>query len=166
MAGNLVQNPKTEKCSYFVLKPVEAATFYCHIWPFSRFFWRWVPVFLVQILCKILPRFHIRFYAKCKNVMNVCFAYVDSRKKHFEPPHDKTNKMTFCAQWRLRSAWYLGPNFASGGQRWLWSDWADLSLRWAHISFCWFCHAVVQFSYWNTSETIAYGIVTNLHMRI
>ena len=22
-------------------------------------------------------------------------AYVDPRKKHFEPPHDKTNKMTF-----------------------------------------------------------------------
>ena len=31
-----------------------------------------------------------------KNVMKcVCAAYVDSRKKHFEPPHDKTNKMTF-----------------------------------------------------------------------
>ena len=31
MAGNLVQDPKTEKCSYFVLKTVEAATFYYHI---------------------------------------------------------------------------------------------------------------------------------------
>ena len=31
-----------------------------------------------------------------KNVMNcICAAYVDSRKKHFEPPHDKTNRMTF-----------------------------------------------------------------------
>ena len=31
-----------------------------------------------------------------KNVMKcICAAYVDSRKKHFEPPHDKTNKMTF-----------------------------------------------------------------------
>ena len=25
----------------------------------------------------------------------ICAAYVDSRKKHFEPPHDKTNKITF-----------------------------------------------------------------------
>ena len=29
-----------------------------------------------------------------------------------------------------------------------WSDWvdaqADLSLRWAHMSFCWFCHAPAQ----------------------
>ena len=22
-----------------------------------------------------------------------------------EPPHDKTNKIMMCAQWRLRSAW-------------------------------------------------------------
>ena len=30
-----------------------------------------------------------------------------------------------------------------------WSDWADaqadLSLRWAHMSFCWFCHEAAQF---------------------
>ena len=30
------------------------------------------------------------------------------------------------------------------------SDWtdsqADLSLRWAHMSFCWFCHALAQTS--------------------
>ena len=31
-----------------------------------------------------------------KNVMKcICAAYVDSRKKSLEPPHDKTNKMTF-----------------------------------------------------------------------
>ena len=23
---------------------------------------------------------------------------------------------------------------------------ADLSLRWAHMPFCWFCHEVAQFS--------------------
>ena len=62
-----------------------------------------------------------------------------------------------CAQRRLRSAWHKpslirvfavrtmdswGPNVSSCGQRRLWSDWADaqadLSLRWAHRSFCWF----------------------------
>ena len=89
-------------------------------------------------------RFHIGFYAKCKIVMKcICAAYVDSRKKHCEPPHEKTNKNDFCAQRRLRSTW-------------------------AHRSFCWFCYAVAQFSYFHietTSETIAYGIVTNLHMR-
>ena len=26
-----------------------------------------------------------------------------------------------------------------------WSDWADLSLRWAHMSLCWFCRVVAHF---------------------
>ena len=59
-------------------------------------------------------------------------AYVDSRKKHFEPPYDKTSKMTFVPSedsdqpghppslirvFAVRSVGGLGPNFASGGQR-------------------------------------------------
>ena len=68
-----------------------------------------------------------------KNVMKrICAAYVDSRKKHFEPPHNKTNKMTFVLRedsdppghlsslirvFAVRSVGSLGPNFASGGQR-------------------------------------------------
>ena len=45
-------------------------------------------------IVSMAKRFHIGFLAKCKkNVMKCkCAAYVDSRKKHFEPPHDKTNK--------------------------------------------------------------------------
>ena len=39
--------------------------------------------------------------------------------------------------------WVL--SYPLSAQRRLWSDWADaqadLSLRWAHWSFCWFCHA-------------------------
>ena len=52
----------------------------------------------------------------------VCAAYVDSRKKHFEPSHDKTNKITFVTSEDSNQ-----PE--------------------------------------TTSENIAYGIVTNLHMR-
>ena len=60
-----------------------------------------------------------------KNVMKCIYvAYVDSRKKHFEPPHDKTNKMTqpghpssLIRVFAVRSVGSLGPNFASGGQR-------------------------------------------------
>ena len=37
-----------------------------------------------------------------------------------------------------------GPKSSSCWQRRLWSNWADaqadLSLRWAHMPFCWFCH--------------------------
>ena len=47
-------------------------------------------------IVSMAKRVHIGFYAKCKNVMKcICAAYEDSRKKHFEPPHDKTNNMTF-----------------------------------------------------------------------
>ena len=68
-----------------------------------------------------------------KNVMKcICAAYVDTRKKHFEPPHDNTSKMSFVPSkdsdqpgyqpslirvFVVRSVGSLGPNFASGGQR-------------------------------------------------
>ena len=49
-------------------------------------------------IVSMAKRFHIEFYANVKkNVMRrICAAYVDSMKKHFKPPHDKTNKMTLC----------------------------------------------------------------------
>ena len=62
----------------------------------------------------------------------ICAACVDPRKKHFEPPHDKTSNMTFVPSedsdqpghppslirvFAVRSVGSLGPNFASGGQR-------------------------------------------------
>ena len=67
-----------------------------------------------------------------------------------------------CSQRRPRSAWAstqsdqsLLPawrNLGSLAIHWAhskdWSDWvdaqADLSLRWAHWSFCWFCHAAAH----------------------
>ena len=81
----------------------------------------------------------------------------------FQPPHDKTNKMTMhttktqislgirpvwsesslCTQWIAK-----GPSVSPCGQRRLWSDWsdaqADLSLHWAHMAYCWFCHEVAH----------------------
>ena len=66
-----------------------------------------------------------------KKVMKcICVAYVDSRTKHFEPPHDK--KMTCVPSedsdqpghppslirvFAVHSMGSLGPNFATGGQR-------------------------------------------------
>ena len=47
---------------------------------------------------------------------------------------------------RMEKAWVL--SYPLSAQRRLWSDWADaqadLSLRMAHIPFCWFCHEVVH----------------------
>ena len=43
-----------------------------------------------------------------------------------------------------------GLTLSSSGQRRLWSDWADaqadLGLRWANMSFCWFCHDAAYLS--------------------
>ena len=50
---------------------------------------------------------------------------------------------SLCAQWVAKD-----PSFFSCGQRRLWSDWADnqadLSLRWANMPLCLFCHEVAQ----------------------
>ena len=85
-------------------------------------------------IVSMAKRFHIGFYAKCKKKKCdecICAAYLDSRKKHFEPPNDKTNKMTCVPSedsdqpghppslirvFNVRSMGSLGPNFASGGQ--------------------------------------------------
>ena len=44
-----------------------------------------------------------------------------------------------------------GPKVSSCRHWRFWSDWvdtqADLSLRWAHWPFCWFCHEVVHMLY-------------------
>ena len=48
----------------------------------------------------------------------------------------------------VRSMDSQGLMVSSYGQRSLWSDWvdaqADLSLRWAHMSVCWFCHTAAH----------------------
>ena len=47
---------------------------------------------------------------------------------------------------RMKKAWVL--SYPLSAQQRLWSDWvdaqADLSLCWAHRSFCWFCHEAAQ----------------------
>ena len=71
--------------------------------------------------------------------------------KHLNKPQmsrltTKTNKM-ICAP-RKDSDQPKDLSFYSCKQRRLWSDWvdaqADLSLRWVHRTFCWFCHEAAQ----------------------
>ena len=55
-------------------------------------------MYINTILSAWLYDFILDSMRNVKNVMKcICAAYVDSRKKHFEPPHDKTNKMTFMS---------------------------------------------------------------------
>ena len=85
-----------------------------------------------------------------------------------EPPHDKTNIMTcakrslksacasaqsgqssLCAQWVVNDPSFLYADSEDSDQTGR-SDWADaqadLSLRWAHMSFGWFCHEAAKMS--------------------
>ena len=74
-----------------------------------------------------------------------------------------------CAHQRLRSAWtctlvvWWESSLCTQGiakdpvllqvDSEDWSDWADaqadLNLRWAHMSFCWFCHAAAHLVHWS-----------------
>ena len=49
-----------------------------------------------------------------------------------------------CAHWVAEDPMFLHADSEDS-----WSDWVDaqtgLSLRWAHRSFCWFCHEAAQF---------------------
>ena len=94
--------------------------------------------------------------------------------QHAKPSHDKTNKMAVAGSedsdqpgrppslirvftlgiypvWSQSSLspWrYIGSSATHWAHCEDWSDWADaqadLSHRWAHRSFCWFCHVVAQ----------------------
>ena len=76
-----------------------------------------------------------------------------------EPPHDKTNKMAIAPSEdtdqpahppslirvfavHLKKHWVL--SYPLSALRRLWSDWADLSLRWAQRLFCWFYYEVAH----------------------
>ena len=75
-----------------------------------------------------------------QNQHNGCAPSEDS-DQHGHPPNQ-------IRVFTVRSVGSWGPIVSSCGQRRLWSDWADaqadLSIRWAHRLFCWFCHETVQ----------------------
>ena len=62
----------------------------------------------------------------------------------------------------LLSSW---RNIASSATHWAhcqdWSDWvdaqADLSLCWAHMSFCWFCHEEAHFYFYRSHTEAGWG---------
>ena len=61
-----------------------------------------------------------------------------------QPGHPPSLIRVFAV--RMKKAWIV--SYPLSAQRRLWSDWADaqadLSLRWAHMPLCWFCHEVAQ----------------------
>ena len=104
---------------------------------------------------------------KVKNIRDIKSPMAISLYSIIEPPHDKNNKMTFAPSEdsdqpghppslirvftvHMKKAWVL--SYPVSAQWRLWSDWADaladLSLCWAHRSFCWFCHEAAQLLSW------------------
>ena len=75
---------------------------------------------------------------------------------------DQTGRI--CRAVRMKKHWVLSYPL-SALQR-LWSDWADaqadLSLRWAHRSFCWSCHEVAQFVFLTSDDVKSSKSVTSL----
>ena len=110
-------------------------------------------------------RFRMWVIGRCailNSVIGICLSNGCNRGV-FEPPHVKTNKMTFAPSEdsdqpghppsrirvfaiRKKKHWIL--SYPLSAVRRLWSDWAnaqaDQSLRWAHRSVCWFCHEVAH----------------------
>ena len=82
-------------------------------------------------------------FAKCMSLIN--FEALHCLAWHLSHLMTKPTKW-LCAQRRLRSACASTQSVDSED----WSDWAhaqaDLSLRWEHVPFCWFCHEVAHFT--------------------
>ena len=106
---------------------------------------------------------HDHRYYFCYVKIHACKRNERANKAEIEPPHDKTNKMTCTPSkdsdqsghlpslirvFAVRSVGSSAPKLSSCGQLRLWSDWADaqadLSLRWAHMPLCWFCHKAAR----------------------
>ena len=73
---------------------------------------------------------------------------LDFSLSSFVLQNSMSTKRTLWSVFALRSMGSEGPELSSCGQRRLWSDWADAqadpNLRWAHIPFWRFCHALVS----------------------
>ena len=78
-------------------------------------------------------------------------------------PHDKTNKIRpvwsqspRCTQWVAKDPSFLHAD-TEDSSNWVDAQ-ADLSLCWAHRSFCWFCHEAAQMCMWSYSIGLAMGL--------
>ena len=85
-------------------------------------------------LVMLKPRLIFHSYYKRKNQMS----HLMTKLTKWSVRPAKTQISQFDQSSHMRSVGSWGPNVSSCGQLRLWSNWADLSLRWAHMPFCWF----------------------------
>ena len=93
---------------------------------------------------------------RCKNVTKHKWAATWQNQLRCAPSEDSDqpgHPPSLIRVFAVCSMGSWGLKVSSCGQWRLWSDWADaqadLSLRWVHMSFCWFCHVAAQItSFW------------------
>ena len=81
-----------------------------------------------------------------------------------EPPHDRTKQQQQQQQQQQKNFFHAVSED--------WSDWADaradLSLRWAHMPLCLFCHEAAQLCLkltWKQNHNITYMITETLNIK-
>ena len=86
-----------------------------------------------------------------KNHLSCCLRNRFSELSHLMRPAKAQISLGIRPVWSvftvcMKKDWIF--SYPMNAQRSLWSDWADaqadLSLRWAHMPFCWFCHEAAQ----------------------
>ena len=102
-------------------------------------YWHFMSI-INRELEDLLQRLLWKWVASWQNQQNDCAPSEDSD----QPGHSPSLIRVFAV--RMKKAWVL--SYPMSTQRRLWSGWADvqadLSLRWAHMPFCWFCHEAAQ----------------------
>ena len=103
-------------------------------------------------LCSLGTQWHsfVLKYLLLQKKNNLCWSTTKSTKSHVRPVKTQISLVSAQSD-QSRHCWpveTLGPWLPTEWTANDWSDWADaradLSLRWAHRWFCWFCHAVAH----------------------
>ena len=93
-----------------------------------------------------------------------------------QPGHQRRRwsaRGSICPVWSETSSWAVlvakGPILLHADSE-DWSDWADaqadLSLRWARRSYCWFCHAPAQSELWKEGRTSRWTVPTAVNILV
>ena len=130
---------------YYLTNQDKIQSLECYI--FKKFF-------IIKNIRDRLPVFMQETIYHVRTEMRQSLVYYTMKKtfKGIEPPHDKTNKMTMGPaktqiSLDIRLVWSessMCGHWVAKDTSFLHADIEDLSLRWAHMPFCWFCHEAAQ----------------------
>ena len=131
----------------------------------SQSVWMWPGVqcslFLVLPQENIMPQTPNLYFKYCSHIILASMSQCTTKWSVLSA---KTQiSLGRCPGWP-KSSWSIATHWEHSED---WSDWvnaqADQSLRWAHRSFCWFCHATAQI--WASSWKQLLSFLTTLVCR-